>query len=53
MIKILYFLFRIMSIILLIIPFLLAIPGFLFILISDEINPDELNKNIKENYDGD
>jgi hypothetical protein len=53
--KIFYFLIRIVSIALLIPAFVIAIPGFILMILADEINPEEYSaeKEIKNNYDGD
>lgn len=53
--KIFYFLIRFISIVLLIPAFVCAIPGFILMILADEINPEEYSaeKEIKNNYDGD
>jgi hypothetical protein len=52
--KIFYFLIRFISIVLLIPAFICAIPGFILMILADEINPEEWNTNneIKKYYDG-
>ena len=53
--KIPYLLIRIVSIALLIPAFIISIPGFVLMILADEINPEEWNTNneIKKYYDGD
>ena len=52
--KILYWTFKIPSILLLVVPLILSIPGFLLHLISEEFDgetfSDKINKDINENY---
>ena len=52
--KFFYFLIRITSLILLIPVFIAAIPGFVLMILADEINPEDvdMNNELKEHYDG-
>lgn len=52
--KIPYFLVRIVSIILLIPAFIAAIPGFVLMILADEIDPEEatVENKMKNNYNG-
>jgi len=52
--KALYFSIRIISAVLLIPAFISAIPGFLLMILADEINPEEftIENEIKNNYNG-
>ena len=52
--KIFYFLIRFISIALLIPAFICAIPGFILMILADEIDPEEFSteKKIKNYYDG-
>jgi len=45
--KIFYFLIRIISLILLIPVFIAAIPGFVLMILADEINPEDVDMNNK------
>jgi uncharacterized membrane protein len=49
MIKILYWIFKVISVILLIPAFIIAIPGFIFYVISEELEELGYEKNTK-NY---
>jgi len=52
--KIFYFLIRFISIVLLIPAFICAIPGFILMILEDEIDPEEFSteKKFKNYYDG-
>jgi hypothetical protein len=52
--KIPYFLIRVISIALLIPAFIAAIPGFVLMILADEINPEEftVENKMKNNYNG-
>ena len=52
--KFFYFLIRIISLILLIPVFIAAVPGFVLMILADEINPEDvdMNNELKEHYDG-
>ena len=52
--KFFYFSIRIISLVLLIPVFIAAIPGFVLMILADEINPEDSNTNnkLKEHYNG-